>query len=603
MNKLIKTFLIVFILGSSVSVFAQIEVQKIDEKWTFLVNGAPYAVKGVTFGHGNDIANYDSYFKDLNFLGVNTIRTWATNENTSQLLDAAEKYGIKVMVGIWMRHGRPGMEDDDSFDYISDEDGKLKMYNNAIETVNKYKNHPAILTWGIGNEVILNITTDQEKEAYAVLLESICKEIKRIDTDHPLTSVDAWTFGLDWWYNHVPSLDIYGLNVYGQAAGFLSQELSKRGIDKPYLITEYGVTGEWDIKVEKQGVKVEPSDQQKYSAILKGYNELIRPELSCLGVFVFHYADGNKHMAPWLFTHYDSMYRPQYWAIREAYTGKRPVNHPPSIHQVQIADTIQQSDTWVPVVLDLSDLENDSLNISFSYNQRTGSRKRRDQINILTHRGNIQDGYEIKLPKENGPIKIYAIAEDTYHNVGIASTSIMMQDEIAKNKKYLVPKVNLPFYVYQDGESTPYAPSAYMGNTKSINIDMRNKEDVHSGTASFKINYDEDHDWYGLGLVDPANDWGDILGGYDISEAQTFSFWAKANTKVKATIGFGLIGKDKKYPDTAKESIELQLTTKWKKYSIKTKKLDLSCIRSGFVLFSQGYLFGHTIYIDDVVFE
>ena len=38
------------------------------------------------------------------------------------------------MVGIWMRHGRPGMEDDDSFNYLEDKEGMEDMYKNAIKT-------------------------------------------------------------------------------------------------------------------------------------------------------------------------------------------------------------------------------------------------------------------------------------------------------------------------------------------------------------------------------------------------------------------------------------------------------------------------------------
>ena len=58
-------------------------------------------------------------------MGVNTIRTWATGKNTKKLLDVAEKYNIKVMLGIWMRHGKPGMEADDSFNYLEDKKGNL----------------------------------------------------------------------------------------------------------------------------------------------------------------------------------------------------------------------------------------------------------------------------------------------------------------------------------------------------------------------------------------------------------------------------------------------------------------------------------------------
>jgi hypothetical protein len=127
---------------------------------------------------------------------------------------------------------------------------------------------------------------------------------------------------------------------------------------------------------------------------------------------------------------------------------------------------------------------------------------------------------------------------------------------------------------------------------------------VYSGKSAIKIKYKENYDWYGIGFVDPANDWGDILGGYDISGARTFSFWAKSNIpNVNATIGFGLIDNNKPFPDSSKKSIEIKLTTTWKKYTIKTKNLDLSCIRSGLVLFSSANGFKHEIYLDDVVFE
>ncbi len=579
-------------------------VQKTDNNWTLLVDGKPFEIKGATFGYDKDIENYDSYFKDLNFLGVNSIRTWATGDNTQQLLDAAQKHNIKVMVGIWMRHGRPGMEDDDSFNYLDDKKGMEAMYTNAVNTVEKYKNHPAVLTWSIGNEVYLNMATDAEKEAYSKLLERICSKIKKIDANHPITSVDAWTFGLEWWQKFVPSIDIYGLNSYGAGAGYLASELTKRNIDKPYIITEFGVTGEWDIKAEKNGIKIEPSDQQKYDAIAKGYHDWITSKPANLGVYVFHYASGDEFIAPWLFTHHNNMYRPQYWAIREAYTGQKPLNYVPVIENFELPDSEMQSGLWVPVTLEVSDVENENLEISFHYNQRTGSRKRRDQIKVLNFRGNLNDGFKVHLPKEDGAIKVYVNAKDTYSNVGIASTSIIVIDEEAKKIKYKVPKAKLPFYVYKDGVDNPYTPSAYMGNIKSISVDINHKTEVYSGTASLKIAYNQEYDWYGLGLVDPANDWGEILGGYNFTGATKFSFWAKASKKnVTATIGFGLIGKDKPFPDTAKKSIEVKLTTKWKKYSINIKKLDLSCIRSGFVLFSSSSRSTQDIYIDNVVFE
>lgn len=584
--------------------FSQTVVKKVDSIWTLEVNGKPFDIKGATFGYHDDVANYDTYFKDLKSLGVNTIRTWGTDENTPALLDAAARHDIKVMLGIWLRHGRPGMEDDDSFDYLTDKEGMEAMYNAAMETVKTFKGHPAVLTWGVANEVYLNMATDEEKLVYSKFLEHVCSNIKQLDANHPITSVEAWTFGLDWWEQYVPSLDIYGLNSYGPGVGVLQDELDKRQIDKPYIVTEFGVTGEWDVPADKNGVKIEPSDKEKYDAIVKGYADWIKTKPSCLGVYVFHYSSGTDFGGVWLMTHFKVFYRPQYWAIREAFTGKTPENDVPVIETFSLPDETYNSATWIPIALKVTDTENEALDISFYYNQREGSRRRRNQMLPLQHRGTLETGIEIQLPEENGAIKVYAFAKDTYGNLGIASTSIMVRDKVAAARLFKVPKAALPFYVYKDNEDVPYFPSGYMGNYRGLAVDLNHTETVHSGETAIEISYNVGYDWYGFAMVDPANDWGDILGGYDISGVKTFSFWAKSDSSnVMATIGFGLIEDDKPFYDTAKKSVEIKLTKEWKKYTIKTKRLDLSCIRSGLVLFSSGTGLPHKIYIDDVVFE
>ena len=103
------------------------------------------------------------------------------------------------MVGIWMRHGRPGMEDDDSFNYLEDPEGIEVMYENAVAKANAYKDHPALLMYGVANEVYINMATDEEKLAYSKVLERVCSAIKAIDPNHPIASVEAWTFGIEWW--------------------------------------------------------------------------------------------------------------------------------------------------------------------------------------------------------------------------------------------------------------------------------------------------------------------------------------------------------------------------------------------------------------------
>jgi len=457
-------------------------------------------------------------------LGVNTIRTWGVGEHTASLLDAAQKYNIKVMLGIWMRHGRPGMEADDSFDYLEDKAGKEDMYNNAVNIVKKYKDHPAVLLWGVGNEVYLNTATDEEKMAYSKLPERLCSQIKTLDNTHPVAWVAAWTFGLKRWEEYVPPLDIYGLNSYGPGVGVLSSELIKRNIDKPYVITEFGVIGEWDMPKDENNITVEPSDQQKYDAIAKGYHNWIENKNNCLGVYVFHYGDSDEFVGPWLLTHFKGNTRPQYWAIREAYTGKQPINQVPEIETLELLENSKKSGKWVSVNLKANDVESDTLLAKFYYNQRTGSRKRPDQLTALEHKGDFSNGFEVELPPEHGAIKVYVVITDEYKNAGIATTSINVVDKTTEKRQYLVPRVELPFYVYKDNRDLPYTPSAYMGDYEALTVNLNHKEVTHSGETAIKISYNASTGWYGIGFVNPADDWGDILGGYNISGAETFGF-------------------------------------------------------------------------------
>lgn len=578
-------------------------VKKEAAAWRLYVDNKSFDIKGVTFGGDWDKNNIGKKMKDLKFLGVNTIRIWGTNDNTQILLDTANAYGIKVMMGIWMRHGRPGMEGDDSFNYLVDTKGMDDMYKGALETVNKFKNHPGVLFWGVGNEVYLNIATDEEKKAYSVFLEKVCSDIKKADTEHPIVSVEAWTFGLKWWKELVPSVDIYGINAYGAGASMLPGEFQKAGVDKPYVITEFGVSGEWDSKKDKNGYLIEPDDQQKYHAIATGYKEWIKSKPTCLGVYVFHYEHGDNFGAVWMLFYFKDSYRPAYWATREAFTGKKPVNNIPSIKEFILPDSAQTPGTWIPVKFKASDIENDKLEISFHYNQRTGSRKRRDQIVPLEFRESIAGSYEIKLPEENGAIKIYAFVKDTYNNLGIAQTSFKVN---GKNEG-LTPgaKTTIPFYVYQDNKDVPYIPSAYMGDFKDMTLDMSAKDQVHSGETSIKISYNAMSGWFGIGFVDPADDWGDKPGGYNVSGAKKFTFWAKGSSgNVSGKFGYGMIDKGKKYYDSDKRNMPIYLTTEWKKYEIKIPEgTDLRCIRSGFVLYSQGNDEKFSIWIDDIQFE
>lgn len=63
--KTVLHSIFIFAVLCTFCVNAQVTVEKKDSIWQLKVDGKPFPVKGVTFGHENDTANYNRYFKDM----------------------------------------------------------------------------------------------------------------------------------------------------------------------------------------------------------------------------------------------------------------------------------------------------------------------------------------------------------------------------------------------------------------------------------------------------------------------------------------------------------------------------------------------------------
>ncbi|NMO17708.1 hypothetical protein HPC49_30790 [Pyxidicoccus fallax] len=407
-------------------------IVKVDGGWQLQVDGKPYVAKGVTFSGSSSSAAYEQDCARLAALGVNTLRTWGTGTETRVLLDAAHKHGLKVLVGLWLRQGRPGAESDDSFDYVRDTKGMKKQLADTLAQVRHFKDHPAVLAWGIGNEVLLNSPTDASKEAYARFLEKVVREVKKVDSSHPVISVDAWTLGVPWWEKFTPSLDAYGLNVYGGGIHALAGELAKAGVVKPWLITEFGAQGEWDAPKDANGVPREPGDTEKYGAIVDGWRKALAPHVQagrCLGLFVFNYSASFDHTGLWLGMLSGGATRPAWHAVREAYTGQKPATPLPRIERITVGPVTRDEDgAWAQVDVAARDAAGTPLDVSFAYNFRgAATRHERDEVvRLQASPGPTRGSWRVRLPSVKGSIKLYALAKDGAGNLAAATTSVAL---------------------------------------------------------------------------------------------------------------------------------------------------------------------------------
>jgi hypothetical protein len=144
-----------------------------------------------------------------------------------------------------------------------------------------------------------------------------------------------------------------------------------------------------------------------------------------------------------------------------------------------------------------------------------------------------------------------------------------------------------------------------MGAIESLTVDGDHAGNPHEGKACIKMHFvGEVGTWVGVAWQHPANNWGDQEGGYDLTGAKYLELWARGEFGIeKINIGVGLLGQDKAHPDSGKTTVEdIQLEKEWKRYRIRLKKLDLSSIKTGFVVVLTGRRPDATVYLDSIRF-
>jgi hypothetical protein len=171
-----------------------------------------------------------------------------------------------------------------------------------------------------------------------------------------------------------------------------------------------------------------------------------------------------------------------------------------------------------------------------------------------------------------------------------------------------VPKAQLPLTLYANAEDEGeilYIPSGWMGNFDALQYDDACADKPHSGASCIKISYDAEGKWAGVVWQDPANDWGDEPGGYDLTGAKRLTFWARGD-KGGELVEFkmGILSKNKPFHDSSSAALgKIKLTTDWQQYTIPLEGKNLSCVKTPFVFSFAGKKEPITFYLDDIKYE
>lgn len=169
-----------------------------------------------------------------------------------------------------------------------------------------------------------------------------------------------------------------------------------------------------------------------------------------------------------------------------------------------------------------------------------------------------------------------------------------------------------PFPVYTDGRSPDnhYNPSGYMGDYADITMNNSWFSNPHSGTTCIKIVYtnvaSQGARWAGVYWLNPANNWGERQGGFDLTGATKLTFWVRGEKGDERIEEFKIGGITGLYTDSDLAGIgPVMLTTEWKMCEIDLRGKDLSYISGGFCWSTNLDVNpeGVTFYLDDIRYE
>lgn len=275
-TSLLVSFMAV-LLACAENPAAMVNMVKVSGR-TILVNDTPFLIKGVCYHpvpKGSDKRDFGTLTQDLLLMkeaGMNTIRVYEPIDD-STVLDAMANAGMKVIISFGYNQGGHN-------DILS---GTFSDY------VNKYKNHPAILFWELGNEYNFHPEWfGGNIQNWYTALQGSAVKIHQLDTTHPVSTghgelPDSLALA------SCPNIDIWGMNVYRwDDPETIFAEWSAIS-DKPMFLSEAGADSY--MTIAKDGYEKGSNEKAQADATRNILEDIFRHQDICSGVTVFAFVD------------------------------------------------------------------------------------------------------------------------------------------------------------------------------------------------------------------------------------------------------------------------------------------------------------------------
>jgi len=296
-----------------------VEIVESDGSYQLLRGGEPYEIHGAGLEF-SDISVFASH-------GGNSFRTWRT-DNAAQLLDEAHEHGVTILMCIEIGRERHG------FDY-DDEAAVAAQLEFARQEVLKYKDHPALLGWIIGNEPNLNFRNPKVFDA----INDISKMIHEVDPNHPTTTALAGISEelYDLMQQRASDLDFISIQMYGDIIN-LPRYVKKIGLEGPYMVTEWGAIGHWEVGRTEWGAPIEQNSTDKAANYRKSWEVAIASDPDqIIGAYVFLWGQKQERTPTWYGMQLaDGSKTETIDVMQNIWTGAWPENRTPQVTSLRL---------------------------------------------------------------------------------------------------------------------------------------------------------------------------------------------------------------------------------------------------------------------------
>ena len=270
--------LLVYFLLFSFSLNAQTKLVR-TEGSKLLLNDSPYLIRGICYHpvpKGKEKRSFETLEQDIALMleaGINTIRVYEPVDD-SAVLDQLNTAGIQLIIGF-------GYNQNGVYDIAS---------GTVLDYIKKYKDHPAILFWELGNEYNYHPEWfGGDIATWYKALNSTAAAIQALDKNHPVATAHG-EIPTEEVLSANPNIDLWGVNVYRwDQPGSLIVEWEKRS-DLPLYFSEAGADSFMAAEKDSYSAGVNEDAQADATAVI--LDQIFARKDLINGVALFSFTDG-----------------------------------------------------------------------------------------------------------------------------------------------------------------------------------------------------------------------------------------------------------------------------------------------------------------------